>query len=157
MLVVICHYIANADHASFGYWTRHFLSGLTVGWSGVDLFFVLSGFLIGGILLDNRESPRYFRTFYVRRVFRILPVYYLWILLYILITIIGVIIGGSVWGITGTFLAIPVIAIFKIVFDRIESLKPWGMLLGDEKDEKKPGTLKAEIKNEDNSKGKTIV
>ena len=74
-----------------------------------------------------------------------------------LITILGVIIGGSVWGITGTFLAIPVIAIFKIVFDRIESLKPWGMLLGDEKDEKKAGTLKAEIKNEDNSKGKTIV
>jgi peptidoglycan/LPS O-acetylase OafA/YrhL len=90
LLVVICHYVANADHASFGYWTRHFLSGLTVGWSGVDLFFVLSGFLIGGILLDNRESPRYFRTFYLRRVFRILPVYYLWILLYILITIIGV-------------------------------------------------------------------
>jgi len=63
-----------------------------------------------------------------------------------LITIIGVIVGGSVWGIAGAFLAVPVIAIIKIVFDRIESLKPWGMLLGDERDEKSPPPLKFAIK-----------
>lgn len=73
-----------------------------------------------------------------------------------LITILGVIVGEAVWGIPGTFLAIPIIAILKIVFDRIESLKPWGMLLGDEKDEKHPESLKAEIKEEGQDPDKLI-
>jgi len=65
-----------------------------------------------------------------------------------LITVLGVIIGGSVWGISGTFLAIPVIAILKIIFDRVETLKPWGLLLGDERDEKQPEPLKQEIREQ---------
>jgi predicted PurR-regulated permease PerM len=49
-----------------------------------------------------------------------------------LVAIVGVLVGNAIGGIAGMFLALPVIAILKIVFDRIPSLKPWGMLLGDE-------------------------
>jgi predicted PurR-regulated permease PerM len=48
-----------------------------------------------------------------------------------LISVIAVLIGGALWGIAGMFLSIPVIAILKVIFDHIESLKPWGYLLGD--------------------------
>ena len=81
LLVILCHYISNSSGGSslpFAYFSRMF----SLGWSGVDLFFVLSGFLIGGILLDARTAPNYFRAFYIRRVHRILPVYYAWISLF---------------------------------------------------------------------------
>lgn len=87
LLVILCHYVGNAKDAPLGNWPHRFLAAFTVGWSGVDLFFVLSGFLIGGILLDAREAPHYFKAFYLRRVHRILPIYYSWTALYGLIVL----------------------------------------------------------------------
>jgi predicted PurR-regulated permease PerM len=49
-----------------------------------------------------------------------------------LVTILGVVIGGTLLGLPGIFLALPTIAILKIIFDRVDDLKPWGMLMGDE-------------------------
>jgi predicted PurR-regulated permease PerM len=54
-----------------------------------------------------------------------------------LISFIGIVIGEMIWGLSGMFLAIPLMAIMKIVFDRIESLKPWGYLLGGDYEYKK--------------------
>lgn len=49
-----------------------------------------------------------------------------------LVSILVVLLGGALWGVSGMFLSIPIIAIVKIIFDRIEDLKPWGRLLGDD-------------------------
>jgi AI-2 transport protein TqsA len=49
-----------------------------------------------------------------------------------LVAIVAVLVGNAIGGVAGMFLALPIVAILKIVFDRIDSLKPWGMVLGDE-------------------------
>jgi peptidoglycan/LPS O-acetylase OafA/YrhL len=68
LLVILYHYLPRSagNPASI-------LAGL--GWSGVDLFFVLSGFLITGILFDTRAASARFSAFYARRALRLLPLY----------------------------------------------------------------------------------
>ncbi|MEO8501539.1 MAG: acyltransferase [Vicinamibacteria bacterium] len=80
-LVLIWHYLANLLPAG-SLSQRSSDRWLWFCWIGVDLFFVLSGFLIAGILMDNDKSRRYYSTFFRRRFCRILPVYYLTLGLY---------------------------------------------------------------------------
>jgi len=113
LLVILCHYIGNPNHVPLGRWPHWFLSAFTAGWSGVDLFFVLSGFLIGGILLDARNSPHYFRAFYMRRVFRILPIYYLWMLLFAVAVIAELVFSPGYLGVRSSdLLRVPIQLLF---------------------------------------------
>jgi peptidoglycan/LPS O-acetylase OafA/YrhL len=66
LAVVVAHYFGEVEHG-----TR----ALTFGWVGVDVFFVLSGFLIGSIILQQHQRPNFFKSFYLRRAARIVPVY----------------------------------------------------------------------------------
>lgn len=96
-LVILYHYVAMAPHGSPHTWPSRIGTILGQGATGVDLFFVLSGFLIGGILLKTKTSPRYYKTFYLRRFHRIFPLYYGWILLFgVIMTVAGKMSGT--WG-----------------------------------------------------------
>jgi peptidoglycan/LPS O-acetylase OafA/YrhL len=80
-MVVIFHYLQNSLVARPGSALSYLQAAARLSWTGVDLFFVLSGFLIGGILLDSRESTNYYSVFYRRRFFRIVPIYVVTLLL----------------------------------------------------------------------------
>jgi len=83
IMVLIWHYISCQEKdlvqgsvlSMLHFPTKYF-------WSGVDLFFVLSGFLIGGIILDYHQSKNFLKTFWIKRACRILPVYFLLLALF---------------------------------------------------------------------------
>ena len=81
LLVILWHYVGGQLDATQGAILNFIRQLVGICWSGVDLFFVLSGFLLGGILIENRSSANYYKTFYIRRACRIFPLYYAWILI----------------------------------------------------------------------------
>ena len=83
LLVLVYHYVAIGIPGIVPYaWLASAIGTLGLTWTGVDLFFVLSGFLVGGILYDGKNSESYYRTFYSRRIARIFPLYFMWIALF---------------------------------------------------------------------------
>lgn len=88
LLVIAYHARSAATPDSFAAKTFH--NFLEAGWIGVDLFFVLSGFLITGILFDSVERKDFLRRFYFRRTLRIFPIYFLALALFpIVFSIVG--------------------------------------------------------------------
>ena len=81
LAVLVCHYASLLPRTPA-------VGLLEIGWAGVDLFFVLSGFLITGILLDARGTPNYFRNFYARRALRIFPLYYGFLVVTLLVSLV---------------------------------------------------------------------
>jgi peptidoglycan/LPS O-acetylase OafA/YrhL len=75
LLVLVWHYFTCQDAAKLGPAWVEVTKTTYLFWTGVDLFFVLSGYLIGGILWENHRHPGFYRAFYIRRAARILPVY----------------------------------------------------------------------------------
>jgi peptidoglycan/LPS O-acetylase OafA/YrhL len=88
--VLIFHYFVITSNAPIRSALAYTFAAIGLSWSGVDLFFVLSGFLIGGILLKSREASNYFEVFYTRRFFRIIPAYVVLLALHlVLLTLVS--------------------------------------------------------------------
>ena len=85
VMILVYHSVSQEGEYPAGTFLAYLQRSVGMGWTALDLFFVLSGFLIGGILMNARESGSYFKTFYARRFFRIVPVYFAWVLFYILL------------------------------------------------------------------------
>src|SRR4051794_14440400 len=81
VMVVFSHYLGEVPSR---------IPGFALGYIAVQIFFVLSGFLIGGLVLDRRESGNFFKVFYARRLLRTIPSYAV-----VVATIVGLAAFGS--------------------------------------------------------------
>jgi peptidoglycan/LPS O-acetylase OafA/YrhL len=95
LLVISFHYANNQLVNSQNKIGKVIAKATSFGWIGVDLFFVLSGFLIGSVLLRSHNSPRFFSTFYIRRFLRIVPNYFLLIFCFIIISKMSIFANNS--------------------------------------------------------------
>jgi peptidoglycan/LPS O-acetylase OafA/YrhL len=107
VLMVLAFHIFQVEPVPRAMPLRLLYGATTFGQTGVDLFFVLSGFLITGILYDAKQSRRYFLNFYGRRALRIFPLYYgmAFVMLGLVPTILGFQPTGLTWLSLGTFSA----------------------------------------------------
>lgn len=103
LLVFLFHSFGmNMDHlGDYSAIGRNLVRISSVGWTGVYLFFVLSGFLITGILIDSKAKPHYFTRFYGRRALRILPAYCALLLLLIILPRLHLIHRDASWAFLG--------------------------------------------------------
>ncbi len=90
ILLVVVHNFSFDDAVPSGFVSRLLHACIIGGWMGVMMFFVLSGFLITGILLDTQHEPRHFQRFYLRRTLRIAPLYHA----VLLVTFVGLPLAG---------------------------------------------------------------
>lgn len=88
LMIISFHYLNNQLIQSLNEWGILLSKVTSFGWIGVDLFFVLSGFLIGTILIRNKGSENYFSSFYLRRLVRIIPNYFLLMIIFMVIIIV---------------------------------------------------------------------
>jgi peptidoglycan/LPS O-acetylase OafA/YrhL len=93
LLVFVFHAFKRASYFTANPILNYIAKLTSIGWIGVDIFFVLSGFLITSILLQKKGEKDYFKNFYARRVLRIFPLYYL--MLGIIIASMSVLEPGS--------------------------------------------------------------